>query len=700
MARSDLFHAAFEELDAPTLTELTDVTPPIDHERRRGVVKLKPVDCSPQPILSIDAARAEIRAKMDEYLAMDHAAHMLLVALPPGSGKTTEAVRQAEQFAMQLRGRVLYAGPRHELWTDLMRESTFPAAARDAWWYHWQSHRAGDPDTGQGQTCRWARQFREWTERGHQGIQFCRKPHVCGYDYINEQCVYHAQKERQQPIVFVQHQDIVLGHPFLKHAQLLIGDENPQSAFLHDWRIPAHALIPSSIFPTDGHTVLLDADTLNLLRDLRDLVDRAPQHVDGTAATAWQGEALLAMLGGPEHVHTVCDEALLANELFQVPPLRGGPDAVDSVPYAHLRPLLLHLRNEAAEALAGRAYVSRVRITRAGLRLLLRRQPESSDRRLPDHIIWLDATANTDVYELMFDRKVVPIAPRVQMAGRVYQVTASLNNRDTMLGEDVPAVDGKRGKNRSAKRADVSAQVAQIVSTHGYTRPAVVTYKDLKALFQARGYDTAHFYGLRGSNAFTSHDALIVVGTPQPTIEGLIDQAAMLHQERMRPFNATWSDQVVRYGAHAFGYAVSGFHYDDELHALLQQSREAELIQAAHRVRPLFRPVDVWLLTNLPLADLPPDALLNLNDLYDAPHGVNRARWTEVEALATRLGGKITTADLVTHLHLPERTAQRWIDAASHHPAWKVRMLPSDGGRPMRVLVRTFAPDFPPRVNK
>ncbi len=699
MARIDLFHAGLAVPDPPALPAPTTATPPKDHERRRSLVKLEPVGPDTRPLLSISEARAEIRAHMDEYLAMENPNHMLLIALPPGSGKTTEAVRQAEQFAMDMRGRVLYAGPRHELWSDLMRESTIPAAGRDAWWYHWQPHTAGDPETGQGQTCRWARQFREWTERGHTGFHFCQKPHVCGFDYINDHCIYHRQKERQQRLVFVQHHDIVLGHPFLGHTSLLIGDESPLSAFLHDWRIPTHALIPSSIFTDDGASVLLDADTLNLLRSLRDLVDRAPQLADGAPARAWQGLALLDRLGGPEHVHAVCDDALLSAELFQVPTLRGGPDAVDHVPYAHLRPLLMHLRNEAVEAVAGRDYVSRVRVHRAGLRLLLRRLPEDGERRLPRHIIWLDATANTDMYRVMFDRTVVPVAPRVEMAGRVFQVYASLNNRDTVIGDDVVATPEKRGKNRSAKRAELDHQVAQIVRLHGYTRPAVVTYKDLKSLFQSRGYDTAHFYGLRGSNAFTQHDALIVVGTPQPTIEGLVDQAAMLLQERMRPFTDTWSDQIVRYGRLSYGYPVSGFHHDKELHALLQQSRESELVQAAHRVRPLFRSVDVWLLTNLPLVDLPPDTLFSLNDLFEAPPGTDRARWHEVEAIAQRQE-LVTADDLVRELGLPERTARRWIEAAAQHPGWKSTERPSRGGRPMRGIVRIFAPDFRPRVYK
>lgn len=692
------------ERPAPTLPSGPLQDPPAEpRDRRRGLIKLPPLRHVPEPVLSIDEARAHIRAEMDAYLAMTNPTHMLLIALPPGSGKTTEAVRQVERWAQDLRGRVLYAGPRHELWDDLMRESTIPADARDYWWYHWQPHTAGDPETGQGMTCRFARPFAEWTARGHVGFQFCRKGNVCGRDnYINERCVWHRQKRQTQPIVFVQHADLILGHPFLKTAGLVVGDESPLSAFLRDWRIPARAIIPPTVFPgEDGEPpeLALSSEAIELLRRLRDLVDRTPP---GTPPYAWEGPELLAQLGGAEHVRDVCDAEVFALGDLEAPRLRGGPDGVDSVPYNHLVDLLQLLLREAREAADGADYVRRVRVTPGGLQLLLRRRQDLLSRQVTRHVIWLDATANTDLYRLMFDRDVHVVAPRVQMAGRVYQVHASLNNRDTLIGEDVPApAPNKRGKPRSSKRQDVRDQVDQLVRAHGHQRPAVITYKPLTAHFSP--YETAHFGNLRGSNRMRECDSLMLVGTPQAPLNELRDQAAMLHQQRMRPFDTSWSEEIRRYGALPWGYAASGFYGEPALHALLLQNREAELVQAAHRVRPLFRPVSVYLLTNLPLPDLPPDELLSLNDVYDAPPGVDAARWPLVEALAARLGGRMTAADLMSDpaLQLPERTARRWIEALRGHQGWAVTDQERPGrGRPVRVAVRTFAPDFRPRVNK
>jgi hypothetical protein len=72
-------------------------------------------------------------------------------------------------------------------------------------------------------------------------------------------------------------------------------------------------------------------------------------------------------------------------------------------------------------------------------------------------------------------------------------------------------------------------------------------------------------------------------------------------------------------------------------------------VQAIHRARPLIRAVDVWLLTNVPLSDLPVE-LVSLRELFDAPEGVDVYRWPEVVQLAKQrmdTAGMVTTADLV-----------------------------------------------------
>lgn len=677
------------ETPAPTLYSGPVSEPPKDHERRRALLQMEAAPDDEQPALSIDDARADIRHKMTEYLDIPNPDHILLVALPPGSGKTTEAVRQAELWAGAARGRVLYAGVRHNLWDDLMKASTIPAAHRDQWWYHWQPHTEGDAETGQGQTCRYARQFRAWAERGYPGIEFCKKKAVCA-TYM-KRCVYLKQKDQNQPIVFVQHADIALGHPFLEQATLLIGDESPLDAFLHLWQIPARDIVPPSLWKeSEPNTELIE-----LLRTLRDLVDQTPPKPESKRLAVWEGAALIEALGGAAHVAAVCDTVKI------VPGSKAairlwGPDQAESLPYWHLSGLAGLLKQEALEAMAGRPAACRVRITMQGLELLLRRP----QRPLPSHVIWLDATANPALYKAVFQedkRRIEVVAPRVQLAGRVYQVWPSLNNKDTLIGLDQEREGKRPAKRRSEKRETVERQVDHIIQSRGYARPAIVTYKDLTGRFS--GYDTAHFYGLRGTNRLQECDALIVIGTPQASIPALVDQAAMLHQEILRPFDTDWSDRDQRYAGHDRGYPVSGFWHDTTLHALLAQTREAELVQAAHRVRPLYRKVDVWLLTNLPLAALPPDELLDIRGLFGAPAGIDPYRWPELVRLLGSAGDDgLSVGDIYTQMDVPERTALRWHTVLRTLPGVICRTRTSNGGRPAIVCVKDFCGDFPPRV--
>jgi hypothetical protein len=644
-----------------------------------------------QPALTIEQARAQIRQRMTEYLAMPDPDHILLIAMPPGSGKTHEAVRQAEIWARQhFDSRVLYAGPRHDLWDDLMRASTLPADVRDQWWYHWQPHTAGDPETGQGQTCRYARQFKSWVERGYRGIEFCKKHSVCS-SYMR-QCVYLGQRTKRQPIVFVQHNDIALGHPFLEHTGLLIGDESPLDAFLHPWKIPARDIVPPDLWEAET----LDTDLIDLLRALRDLVDQTPKP-EPKRPLAWEGPALLDKLGGPAHVLTVCEGTSITRESRAYTPHVWGPDQAESLPFWHLEHLTPILREEAQEALAGRDYVRRVRVTTQELLILLRRDA----LQLPSHVIWLDATANPALYKAIFrtNRRIEVVDPHVQLSGRVYQLWPSLNNKDTMIGTDEPKEGKRPAKRRQAKREAIDRQVEHIIRTRGYARPAVVTYKDFKAQFS--GYDTAHFGGLRGTNRLQDCDALIVIGTPQASIPSLVDQAAMLLDRRLLPFDTTWNDRNQGYIGHPWGYPVSGFWHDDTLHALLVQTREAELVQAAHRVRPLYRPVDVWLLTNLPLAAMPPDELLDLRRLFDAPNQVDPYRWQDLLQLLDAAGEEgVSAADVREQMEVPARTAERWFAALCAYPGVIVRERATKVGRPARVCVKDLSADFPPRVNK
>lgn len=696
MARLDLFRAGLALPDPPALPAPTTATPPKDHDIRRGLIDLRgAIAFDDRPILSIDDARAEIRARMSEYLAMPDPGYILLVALPPGSGKTTEAVRQAE-FEADIGGkRILFAGGRHNMWDDIRNASTLSPAAFQQFWYHWQPHQQGDPETGQGQTCRYARQFKTWVDRGHRGIDFCKQPRVCGWDYIKNACPYHLQAQQPQPIVFVQHAHIALGHKLIERSAIVIGDESPLDAFLHAWCIAPRDIVPPDLADY-GPEARPNVDLIELTQTLRALVNQTPPHDPDTKKPlpAWEGTALLEQLGGAQRVADICaDHGITAEDRAYVPQL-WGPDQADQVPCWYLDHLIPLLAAEAREALAEREYITRVRVNQDGVTLLLRRPHQT----LPPHVIWMDATANPYLYRDIFGRDVKVVAPRVQMSGTVHQVYARLNNKDRLVG----GASSKKPKrvDRAAERALIKQQVAQIVRHGKYQNPAVVTFKAIVD-DDFGAFPRAHFGGLRGTNRLQACDALIVIGTPQASLTALRDQAAMLLPKRMLPFDLTWSDRTLAYGGHAYGYDVSGFWHDKTLQALLEDTREAELVQAAHRVRPLFRPVDVWLLTNVPLNDLPPDRLLSITDLFEAPKGVDPYEWPKVLDLVEAAGGEgIDAEQLQQKLNLADRTAERWFAALCAYPGITVERRSTGRGPHRRICVKRFSAELPPRGYK
>lgn len=593
-----------------------------------------------------------IHQAITEYRADPMPGHMLLIAAPAGIGKTKLGVETAEAVASGGQ-KVMYIGPRREFFTDLMHFAKQPQ-----WWYAWQARHDGN-GIGLDATCRYPHQIKLWQERGYDSRAFCSNPRICGWNYIHNGCKYYAQERHAKDIIFAQYEHVALGHLLLDKMSLVIGDELPVRGFLHPWAIPARKIVPEGI--EDGPVAQL-VERLHTLATI--------------PGSGWRGEELLDALGGAEHVEQIC-------RLFQMdvsaaafePDLRSAND-VEDVPFFHLPWLLRLLHREAARAKDGKTSISRVKVDHQnGLTLLLRYAP----RDLPPHVIWLDATANSRLYETLFRRPVKVIRPDVALQGKVYQVWAGLNNKMRLIGE---------GTKDSPKLDHIRQQITRILS-HGYTRPAFIGYKDLvRSLVPSTHGDTealAHFGGSRGTNRLQDCDCLIVVGAPQPPIPQMVDMAAMLYQERDEPFDSTWSTLDRPFAGQPWAWPVGGFWDDQDLQTLLEQSRESELLQAVHRARPLIRDVDVWLLTNVPIDGLPVE-LVSLQDLFDAPAGVDPYGWPVVVQLAYEridATGIVTTADLVKAQVCTAPAARKYIGVLAERMGWQVVTAPAEGrGRP------------------
>lgn len=615
-----------------------------------------PSSFDPVDVVSLDEARTLISTAMLDYAALPEPNHMLLVKAPAGTGKTQAAVRLAEALAKQGQ-RVLYLVPRHGFVADVLALAQHPT-----YWYEWQPRQEAKGDCQE--TCRYGGAMNTWLYRGYEAIKLCEK--LCRWDYVQNECPWHAQKkvQAQHPIIIGQHLHLTSGHPL--DFDIIIGDEYPMDAFMRDWEIPAQFV--AYRLPHD-----LDPAIVTILETLQRLCQMLPTNEHGTPIPL-SGPELLDRLGGASVVLQIIQAYVLALE--QPEPFVNKPTQVDKVPYRFIPALLLLLDRECRLALTGKPYPHRLILTNGNLHILQKREINA---RMPERCIWLDATADPYLYERVFERRIETIAPQIERRSTVYQVWSSTNNRGKLLTKD-------EAKAEQVKHNldNIQAQIQAIVQ-RGYEHPTIISYKNLMDEFS---YQSGYFGAARGTNSFVGTDCLIIVGTPQTAPHDLENEAKMLFWERDDPFHMELTERVQPYGRSGKGMLVNGYWADTDLQALHLQKRDAELIQVAYRARPLQHDVDIWLLTSHPIDGLAPDKLISLQELFMAPDNINPYLW---QRFTDYIADKdfISTPMIATDLAIEQNTARRLIIALiKHRDEWHVESVSRQRGRPATAAAR------------
>lgn len=249
--------------------------------------------------------------------------------------------------------------------------------------------------------------------------------------------------------------------------------------------------------------------------------------------------------------------------------------------------------------------------------------------QLPDpaSTLVLDATATPEKIAALFD---VPVDDIVISSDQGFEIP---NLRTTQVldgqyhgGTLKEALDEERTLAKRAQRAiDTAGQVHRC--------PLFVVNKDLIPRFDfPENGEVMYYHATRGLNR-EECDAVMLIGAPHANIEDLQRNADLLamghnalrvageeHSTRRNAPNPPVYRKLNFEDENGKGRAVPTKHYTGLIGGLFRETRENELEQAIHRIRPLLaddgETKHAYLLTNVP-TDLPIDEVCSFEELAD-----------------------------------------------------------------------------------
>jgi hypothetical protein len=397
-----------------------------------------------------------------------------------------------------------------------------------------------------------------------------------------------------------------------KQANILICDEDPTVSLVEEVRLSPEDVrgmgedgvgdkILAGLFSPGG--------LLSHLREQGVLEDQLRQAAEGARA----GERSRGQISSPDQ-----GDGEVAHTAKSAPKL------------VRLSRILERLADELASGRAGPAYS----LLADGNGLIAQgRRPWVFDNQ---RLLLLDGTANPEIL-----RQFVPHlrdAPeiRVHRNARIVQVRDLTFFRHSLV-ERVPAgEDGARW--RPTARLAAVAQFIGRVAKEG--RTLVVTNKRVRCALTGEnpngrlsvsgrfaGADVAHFGNIRGTNEFKDHDAVIILGREQSSPRDAERRAMAIWYDTKRPIHQIKQNErgQAQYPYRERQYPMRDasrrqvrvrVHPDRRVQAVVEQVREAEMVQAIDRLRLIHNEREklVLILCNIPL-DIPVDELVTWREL-------------------------------------------------------------------------------------
>ena len=287
-------------------------------------------------------------------------------------------------------------------------------------------------------------------------------------------------------------------------------------------------------------------------------------------------------------LHTALRELPSDDELNTLADLPHGATLPDyqALPPAYTAVLLHQIAKELRIQLRGQRYTSRIEARNGRLELYLRVEHLITQLARPDQPkIILDATANAALLQTIFPETPVQVEqPTIRGAARVVQVVGRDWAKSTLRG----ALGPRARRRRDASFEDVASHIRP-------DRPTLVVCTlewehELAKALKARGHAdvvVAHYGALRGSNAYKGYD-VILAQVYHPNLDAIIREGRALFADDPMPLDEglTTAARQLRDATGACWAVQVPTFCDARLAALLEQRREAEMVQCALRGRP------------------------------------------------------------------------------------------------------------------
>ena len=361
-------------------------------------------------------------------------------------------------------------------------------------------------------------------------------------------------------------------------------------------------------------------------------------------------KAWLVIIDGREHwiARSLCFESDISEKKLMIPfwlADRIGADYIiaeaenkteadeteGEIPLNFLNDLATMLYDEYQRHKRGNDYNSQLALAetvfkRKVLRMNLRKHLALSNCRL----ILLDAFGNAELLSKLTGRTLEAWTIPMAMDAEVIQITDGYYGIRTMWRKRAQAEGGgipKKALNRLIK-AVINIVAVDPEGTVIITWKLIHQY--IEKLQQEGKFDSRvvidHFGNIKGTNKHEHKRQVIIIGAPSIDEVELLQMANCIWHDDPEPIDDTmvkdgnWRPYQYREAETGNGYAVEVREYKDKrLNLLLKTYREYEIAQAAHRIRPLLSLGEkkIWLLTNLPIDELPPTRVTTLKEIID-----------------------------------------------------------------------------------